>query len=270
MTGDRAGRPPRYAAGVFLRTLVAVLGLAACSSSSSGQHTVRIAAAADTAKAFEELGKAYQQKTGVEPVFTFGSSGLLAKQIQQGAPFFLFASASADYAKTAVASGHCDAKSQVEYARGRLVVWTPKGAPAPKQLADLAGDTYKRIAIANPEHAPYGKAAQQALTQAGIWDQVKDKIVYGENVQATLQYAQTRNADAALVALSLAVVNDGGGALPIEPTMHEPLDQVLVVCGTGKEAEDARAFASFLASPDGREIMTRYGFLLPGEAMKQR
>ncbi len=253
----------------MIRTLLLAM-LVACSSKSSGRGTVRIAAAADTAKAFEELGKAYQVKTGIEPIFTFGSSGLLSKQIQQGAPFFLFASASADYATSAVESGHCDKASQISYARGRLVVWMPRGAPPLKQLADLASPEWKRIAIANPEHAPYGKAAEQALQKAGVWDQVKDKIVFGENVQATLQYAQTKNADAALVALSLAVVNDGGASLPIDPSMHDPLDQVLVVCGIGKEADDARAFAAFLASPDGREIMTRYGFLLPGEAMKQR
>ncbi|MCX5744922.1 MAG: molybdate ABC transporter substrate-binding protein [Proteobacteria bacterium] len=139
---------------------------------------------------------------------------------------------------------------------------------APKHLADLADPRWKRIAIANPEHAPYGLAAKQALEKAGIWAQLDGRLVLGENVQAALQYAQTRNADVAIVALSLAVVNDGGEFLPIEPTMHEPLDQELVVCGTGEEADRARQLVAFIASPDGREIMTRYGFLLPGEQPK--
>lgn len=244
---------------------VLLAALVACSSGSG--KTVRVAAAADLARAFEEVGKAFQQKTGIEPLFTFGSSGTLAKQIENAAPFFLFASANRSFAEQAAKSGNCYPDTIAPYARGRIVVWTPPGIAPPKSLEELADPRFAKLAIANPEHAPYGKAAQQALTKAGLWDKVKDKLVIGDNIQATLSYAQTKNADAAIVALSLAVVNTGGGALEIDPAMYDPLDQVLIVCGSGEEVEAAKKLAAFINSADGREIMTRYGFLLPNEKM---
>ena len=255
-----------------VRTLPLALALAASACHAGGDNgkTVRVAAAADLARAFEELGKAFQARTGIEALFTFGSSGMLAKQIENSAPFYLFAAANREYADEAAHSGHCDAGSISPYARGRIVVWTPSGVAAPKTLAELADARFSKIAIANPEHAPYGQAAQQALEKAGVWEQVKDRIVPGDNVQSALRFAQTRNADAAIVALSLAVVSDGGAFLQIDSALHAPLEQSLVVCGTGAEADRARQLVQFIASPDGREIMTRYGFLLPNEQMSRR
>ena len=254
-----------------MRTLRLALPLAVAACSSGGHDkTVRVAAAADLAHAFEEVGKAFQAKTGIEPLFTFGSSGMLAKQIENSAPFFLFAAANREYADAAAASGHCDKASMAPYARGRIVVWTPAGVDAPKTLAELADPRFAKIALANPEHAPYGKAGQQALQKAGVWDRVADRLVLGDNVQATLRFAQTKNADAAIVALSLAVVSDGGQFLQIDPALHAPLEQSLVVCGTGEEADRARQLVQFIGSPDGREIMTRYGFLLPTERMSRK
>ena len=250
-----------------MRRTVAVAALAlvaACSSKSHGK-TVRVAAAADLSRAFEELGKAFEKKTGITPVFDFGSSGLLAKQIEQGAPFYLFAAANHEYVDEAVKSGHCDTQSIAPYARGRIVVWCPSGVAAPTKLADLADARFKRIAIANPTHAPYGRAAQQALEKAGVWDQVQGKLVLGDNVQATMKYAEDKAVDASIVALSLAVVTDGGAFLPIDPSQYDPLDQELVVCGNGEEADAARQLVQFISSPEGREVMTRYGFLLPNE-----
>ena len=231
---------------------------------------MRVAAAADLAQAFEEVGKAFRAKTGIEPLFTFGSSGMLAKQIENSAPFYLFAAANRAYAEEAVASGRCDKTSMAAYARGRIVVWTPAGVVAPQTLAELADARFAKIAIANPDHAPYGKAAQEALQKAGVWDKVVDRLVLGDNVQSTRRFAQTKNADAAIIALSLAVVSDGGASLPIDPAMHAPLDQSLVVCGTGEEADRARQLEQFIGTADGREIMTRYGFLLPTERMSRK
>jgi molybdate transport system substrate-binding protein len=233
-----------------------------CSSGTEGPK-VRIGAAADLAKAFTEVGKEFRAKTGITPELHFGSSGLLAKQIEQGAPYYLFASANKVFTEQVIATGRCDGATAQVYARGRIVVWTGNGKPAPASLEDLARPEYKRIAIANPEHAPYGVAARQALERAGVWTKIADRIVLAENVLATMLYAKDGNADAALVALSLAVVTDGGSFLRIDPSLHEPLDQQLVVCGKGAEADAARQFAAFVASPEGREIMTRYGFLLP-------
>lgn len=243
--------------------LVAALVVAGCSSKSSGGRRVRIAAASDLQKAFTELGKEFEAKTHIAPEFTFGSSGQLSKQIEQGAPYFLFAAANTEFAMATVKAGRCDEKSAALYARGRIVVWTPNGGPTPLKLEDLAKPEFKRISIANPEHAPYGKAAKQALEKAGVWAQIEPRLVLGENIQATMLYAKERNVDASIVALSLAVVNDGGTTLQIDPTMHEPLDQMLVVCGNGEESDAARQFVAMLSSPEGREVMSRYGFQLP-------
>jgi molybdate transport system substrate-binding protein len=245
-----------------VRRLLLLALVMACSSKTHGRK-VRIAAAADLARAFEEVGKTFEQKTHITPEFQFGSSGLLAKQIEQGAPFFLFAAANQEYVDQAIASGHCDAKSSRLYARGKIVVWSANGAPAPTKLSDLADARFKKIAIANPEHAPYGRAAKEALEKAGIWDAVQPKLVLGENVQATMQYAQTGAVDASIIALSLAVVSKGGSFLPIEQTEYAPLEQAMVVCGNGAEADAAHQFEDLLASPDGREMMARYGFVLP-------
>ncbi|HTR54918.1 MAG TPA: molybdate ABC transporter substrate-binding protein [Kofleriaceae bacterium] len=247
--------------------LVALLLATLACSSKTTERTVRVAAAADLSRAFDEIGRAFEARTGIKPIVDFGSSGLLAKQIEDGAPYALFAAANESYAHKAVASGHCDASSLARYARGRLVVWTPSGVQAPERIEDLADARFHRIAIANPDHAPYGVAAKQALEHAGIWSQVEPRLVLGENIQATMKYAQTGAVDAAVVALSLAVISTGGSALRVDPSLHDPLDQALVVCGQGEEADAARQLVAFIQSPAGREIMTRYGFLLPGEKL---
>jgi molybdate transport system substrate-binding protein len=246
------------------RTFVLIALAAACSARSHGK-TVRVAAASDLTRAFEELGKTFEKKTGITPVFDFSSSGLLAKQIDQGAPYYLFAAASKSYIDEVVQSGRCDASTRAPYARGRIVVWCPSGVAAPVKLEDLADPRFKRIAIANPDHAPYGQAAKQALEKAGVWDKIQDRLVLGDSVQATMKYAQEKSVDASIVALSLAVVTDGGSFLAVDASLYEPLDQELVVCGNGEEADAARQLVAFIASPEGRELMTRYGFVLPSE-----
>jgi molybdate transport system substrate-binding protein len=246
-----------------VRRSVLTLVLVAACSSKPATKTVRIAAAADLARAFEELGKKFEAKTGIAPVLTFDSSGLLAKRIDEGAPYALFAAANHDYAQDPVTHGKCDASSLHAYAQGRIVVWTASGSNGPMQLADLADARFARIAIANPDHAPYGKAAKQALTKAGLWDQLQPKIKYGENIQATMQFAKAGAVDAAIVAQSLAVVDGGGTSLAIDQSLYDPLEQDLVVCGTGTESDYAHQFADFIASPEGREVMTRYGFVVP-------
>jgi molybdate transport system substrate-binding protein len=241
------------------------LSALACSSNTA-QPTVRVAAAADLSRAFDELGRAFETTTGVKLIVEFGSSGLLARQIEHGAPYALFAAANTSYVHDVAAAGRCDASSLADYARGRLVVWTPSGMRAPVRIEDLADTRFRRIAIANPAHAPYGLAAKQALERAGIWAQVEPRLVLGENIRATLSYAQTGAADAAVVAMSLAETSTGGNALLVDPSLHDPLDQGLIVCGQGEEAARARQLAAFIQSPGGREIMARYGFAPPSEA----
>jgi molybdate transport system substrate-binding protein len=255
------------------RTLLAALTLltlsitgaavAGCGKAASSGETFQVAAAADLSLAFAELGKTFEAKHGARPVFTFGSTGLLAKQIGEGAPFSVFAAANESFVDETVAKGKCDKASVRRYARGRIVVWTAAGVEPPKALADLADPRFKRISLANPEHAPYGKAGEEALRASALWASIKPKLVLGDNVRATLQFAQTGNVDAAIVALSLAVANEGGHVLPIDPMLHNPLDQALVVCGGGKGAEWGKKFADFVASKEGQEVLTRYGFGAP-------
>lgn len=241
--------------------LLVAVAVFACSPKPTGR-TVRVAAAADLTRAFEELGKAFEAKTRIRPLFTFDSSGSLAQRIDQGAPFFLFASASKQFVDEVVAHGGCDASSVQSYARGHIVVWVADGIEAPKSLGELAEPRFKRVAIANPETAPYGKAAKQALQRAGVWDKLAGRVKYGENIQATMQFAKTGAVDAAIVARSLAVATDGGASLAIDEALHEPIDQQLVLCGSGQEAEAARQLAGYIASPEGHEVMTRYGFVV--------
>ncbi len=252
--------------GVVIVLALAMI-VAGCSSKPSGR-TVRVAAASDLAKAFEEIAKEFEAKTKIKPIIDFGSSGLLAKQIEQGAPYFLYAAANKVFSEQVVKAGRCDGASAKLYARGRIVVWTPTGVAAPVKLADLTDERFQRIAIANPDHAPYGVAAQQALQKTGVWAELENRIKLGPDVQTTMLYARRGEVDAAIVALSLAVVTDGGSFLKIEADLHEPLDQQMVVCGNGEEADAARQLANFISSREGREIMTRYGFLLPGESAK--
>jgi molybdate transport system substrate-binding protein len=241
------------------------VALAGCGKKPSQQPSFQVAAAADLALAFAELGKTFEAAHHLKPVFTFGSTGLLAKQIGEGAPFSVFAAANESFVKEVVGKGKCDQATARRYARGRIVVWTAASIKPPATLAELADPRFKRIAIANPEHAPYGKAAQQALEATGIWTELQPRLVLGDNVRATLQFAQTGNVDAAIVALSLSVATDGGSAMPIDPSLHKPLDQALVVCagGTDQQTEMGRKFAAYVTSPEGLEVLTRYGFGLP-------
>jgi molybdate transport system substrate-binding protein len=148
-------------------------------------------------------------------------------------------------------------------------VWWRNEAKAalPTALQDLADARFVHVAIANPEHAPYGRAAEQALSNAGVLDAVRPKLVFGENVQQALQSAETGNADVAIVALSLAIRNKKGAYLSLDQSMHAPIDQAMVVCRHGRSPELGKEFTDFVASKAGRAIMQRYGFLLPGESV---
>ena len=238
--------------------------------------TLKVAAASDLTFAFKEIGKAFEEENGGKVSFSFGASGLLAKQIAEGAPFDVFAAANVAYVDSVVKSGACFGDTKAMYARGKIVIFTAKGE-APQTLAKLTDAKYVKIAIANPDHAPYGRAAKQALERAGLWDALKPKIVYGENIQQTMTFAQTGNADVAIVAMSLALESKGASYAPIDDDQHDPIDQALVVCkGEARAAEDspnhaptstAEKFVAYVNSPEGRTVMRRHGLLLPGEKL---
>jgi molybdate transport system substrate-binding protein len=247
---------------------LAIAGVASCRKEASRSVELRVAAAADLARALPEIAVAFEKATGVKVTVTFGSSGLLAKQVQEGAPFDVFFAANAAFVEEAVKSGACKAETLAPYAEGRIVLWSKKDAPiAPAaSIADLGDERFTKIAIAHPEHAPYGRAAVEALQKAGVYDKVKPKLVFGENVQQALQYAQSGNVEAAIVALSLVMFTEGGTWIPIDPALHGPLRQSLAICGDRKDkAEASAAFTAFVTASNGRAIMRKHGFVLPGE-----
>jgi molybdate transport system substrate-binding protein len=259
-------------AAVAFAVLVAIAALGCTSGVDRAPvPPLRIAAASDLTRAFEEIGRTFERESGQAVTFSFGSTGLLAKQIREGAPFDLFAAANVSFVEHVVAAGACDGATQAPYARGRIALWTKRGAATapPAGLADLAGAGFRRIAIANPEHAPYGQAARQALARAGLWDTVAPRLVFGENVRHTLQFAETGNVEAAIVALALVVNDRQNPWLLIDESLHRPLEQALVVCTRGSNRRGGEAFARFVSSDAGRAVMRRYGFLLPGEELAE-
>jgi molybdate transport system substrate-binding protein len=253
-------------AGLLLITIFSAM--VSCKKSEPPANNLQVAAAADLAIAFKDVGDAFQKKTGTAVVFSFGSTGLLAKQIAEGAPFDVFAAANVSYADDAIRSGACFAETKSLYAVGRIVMWTKTKDLLPTKIEDLSNPKYSKIAIANPDHAPYGQAAKQALTKAGVWSTVMPRVVYAENVQQTLEFAESGNADVAIVALSLAITSDGAFT-PIDGALHDRIDQALVVCkgasASNAPSDAAKSFTAFVGSPDGRAIMKHYGFLLADE-----
>ena len=230
------------------------------SSTTPAHDELTIAAASDLTPAFEEIGRAFESANKTKIVFTFGSTGMLTRQIENGAPFDLFAAANVSYIDELEKQGLIISDSKTIYARGRITLWTPNTSNIRLQgIADLARPEVMRIAIANPDHAPYGLAAKQALESAGIWDRVKPKLVFGDNIRQTFQYAETGNVDVAIVSLSLSTESRGRWTL-IPEELHQPIDQGLGIVKTTKNEKAARAFTAFLSGPQGQAIMKKYGF----------
>ena len=222
-----------------------------------------VAAASDLTPAFEELGRQFESTHKTKVVLVFGSTGLLTRQIENGAPMDLFAAANVSYIDQLEQKGLIIPGSKTIYARGRITLWTNAGSNIRlENISDLARPEVTRIAIANPDHAPYGLAARQALEKAGIWDRVKPKLVYGDNIRQTLQYAETGNVDVAIVALSLSLQSNGRWTL-IPEELHQPIDQALAIMKSTRNESDARAFAAFVVGPEGKAVMEKYGFSLP-------
>ena len=261
--------------GIFL---IAML-LAACTSTpvpmgptgttDAEPAILTVSAASDLTYAFGEIGKQFEAETGHKVVFNFGSTGQLTQQIEQGAPVDVFAAANVSFVEDLERQGLILPVTKQMFARGRITLWTRADSPLQiASLADLTRPEVRRIAIANPDHAPYGVAARQAMQTAGIWEAVQPKLVLGDNVRQTLQYAETGNVDVAIVALSLSMPATGGtpGRWTLIPQeLYPPIDQALAVIKDTKHEGAARAFATFVNGPQGRQIMRKYGLILPGE-----
>lgn len=234
------------------------LALGACRSSHSPSvRALRGAAASDLEPAFTELGSEFAAQTGRSVGFSFGSSGSLAQQLEHGAPFDLYASASTELVRRLAAHERLVAGSQRDFARGRLALWARTGVALPRSLAELLRPGLGRIALANPEHAPYGQAAVAALRKNGLYDALHPRLVFAENVRQALQYAQTGNADIALTALTLA--RRGGVYIEVPESEHPPLIATLGVVRGGDEQGAAR-LADFICGAAGQAILRRHGF----------
>jgi molybdate transport system substrate-binding protein len=247
---------------VALAVLAATAGCGGAGSGASARESITVAAASDLRFAFEEIGDRFSGETGIEVVFSFGSSGLLREQIVNGAPFDVFASANTEFVDAVVEAGRGRADTRADYAIGRIVLVAPPGRVVPSSVDALRDESFRRIAIANPEHAPYGVAARQALDSAGVLDEVGDRLVFGENISDTLRIVRSGNADVGLVALALVVADDTPHVL-VPPELHEPLLQALVVTAPDDRLDAATRFVDHVTSTDGRAVMARYGFELP-------
>jgi molybdate transport system substrate-binding protein len=248
----------------LLVALACVLSVFACGKAKQqGEGNLRVAGASDLVFVMDDLVKRFEEESGAKVDFVPGSSGKLATQIKEGAPFDVFFSANEKFIDDVVASGACIKESKRMYARGRIVLWAREGGVAPPATLDGLSDAkYARIAIAQPEHAPYGRAAKEALEKVGVWGAVQPRIVYGSNIKETMQMAETGNADVAIIALSLAVKSKGPHA-EIPADLHAPIDQALAVCTNGKQKALGQKFADFVATPASIELMKQYGFAQP-------
>lgn len=247
----------------FLVIVLAGYGFAA--------DTIRVAAAADLNYAMKDLADRFEAATGTKVLLSFGSSGNLFSQIQNGAPFDLFFSADEDYPKKLAAHGAMDAATLRTYTIGHLVLWVPNASaldPNKLQMNLLTESSVSKISIANPQHAPYGRAAMAALEHYGLKDKVAAKLVYGENVSQAAQFVQSGNAQAGLIALSLAKspsMASSGKYWELPPDSYPELRQGAGVISSSQQKKSAQAFLDYVLSPEGAAILRKYGVSTPGQ-----
>jgi len=226
---------------------------------------ITIAAAADLQSAMQDIAARFEKETGKKVKVVYGSSGNFFQQIQNGAPFDLFFSANLDYAKKLEGAGLAEPGTLYQYATGKIVLWVPSGSKVDvsgglKALTDLA---VRKVAIANPDHAPYGQAAVAALQKENVYEQVKSKLVMGENISQAAAFVFSGSADAGIIALSLALapnMKDKGRYVEVPAGDYPPIEQGCVVLKASQKKEASRAFLEYLKAPASAEILRSYGF----------
>jgi molybdate transport system substrate-binding protein len=259
------------AASVLLCGL-ALLPLAGCSAPPTERREVTVAAAADLKFALDDVITAFEAAhPDIKVNVTYGASGNFFAQLSNRAPFDVFFSADVDYPRKLVEAGLADKDSLFTYAVGHLVVWVPKGSSLDVEKLGakaLLDPSVGKVAIANPKHAPYGRAAEAALKSLGVYDQVKDRLVLGENVAQAAQFAESGSADAGIFALSLALaptMRDQGRYWDVPLDAYLRLEQGAVILSWAKDRPPADALLAYVKGAEGRTILRRYGFMLPGE-----
>jgi len=251
-----------------LKLVLVCLAILLCSERAHGQE-IAVAAAADLKFAMGELAANFEKQTGNKVNVTYGSSGNFFSQIQNGAPFDLFFSADVEYAKKLEAGGLAEPGTLYNYAVGRIVIWIPPGIKVDlnaQGMNALLDSAVQRIAIANPAHAPYGRAAVAAMKKSGIYERVEPKLVYGENISQAAQFVQSGNAQAGIIAMSLAIspaMKDSGKMWLIPGGLHPPIEQAAVVVKNSQKKEAAKAFIEYIKSATGKAVMDKYGFTTP-------
>ncbi len=226
----------------------------------SAQSEIVVAAAANLTDAFAELGKQFTTRTGIRVVYSFGATADLAKQIENGAPFDVFAAADVEHIDELDGKKLLSPNTKALYARGRLVLWFPTNERVLHRIEDIMGTDVVRIAIAKPDVAPYGRATVEALRALNIWSEVEPKIVYGQNVAQAKQFAATGNADAAFVPLALVVQEPAARIIEVDERLHQPINQALGIVQASSKQKAARAFTDFVLGAEGQAIMQRYGY----------
>lgn len=226
---------------------------------------ITVAAAADLQFAMQDVADRFQKDTGKNVKLIYGSSGNFFQQLQNGAPFDMFFSANLDYPKKLEAAGLTEAGSYYQYAKGRIVIWVPKDSKLDLSLGlqVLLNSSIKKIAVANPQHAPYGQAAVAAMQKAGIYEKVRDKFVLGENISQTASFVVSGSADVGIVALSLAMspnMEDKGRYVEIPAGDYPPIEQACVILSSSKNKETAKQFLSFFKTAAVADTLRSYGF----------
>jgi molybdate transport system substrate-binding protein len=243
--------------------LLAAFLLAANSPGQTAKGEVTVAAAANLSEVFQVVGSKFEAATGVHPVFSFASTAQLANQIENSAPFDVYAAADVVHVEQLEKKGLLVSGSRAVYATGILALWIPPGSAAKIDGPDgLVQPAVKVIALAKPELAPYGLAARETLQHLGIWDQVQSRVVYAENINMAKQFGASGNADAVFTAYSL-VLKEKGKVIKVDEKLHNPIDQALGIVAASKHRDTAQQFVDFLLKGQGRGILGDFGYRVP-------
>jgi molybdate transport system substrate-binding protein len=250
------------------RVALTALMAAVCISQLCAAQQISVAAAADLQFAMQDITARFQKETGKGVQVTYGSSGNFFQQFQNGAPFDLFFSANLDYPKKLEAAGLTEPGSFYQYARGKIVIWVPNDSrlDLSSGIQVLLNPSIQKIAVANPQHAPYGQAAVAAMQKGNVYDKVKDKLVLGENISQTASFVVSGSADVGVVALSLALspsMKDKGRYAEIPADEYPPIEQACVILSSSKNKEAAGQFLSFIKTATIGDLLKSYGFDLP-------
>ena len=221
---------------------------------------LNVATAANLTRVFGELGGIFERETGIHVIFSFGATAQLAQQIEHGAPFDVFAAADTEHVDELARKDLILPSTRTIYARGKLVLWVPDARVPVEYIEDLARASVTHVAIANPQLAPYGRAAVETLHTLHLWETVQPKIVYGQSISITTQYAATGNADAAFTALALVHDSARGRKIEVPEGLHAPLDQAMAVVRSTPKPDQARRFVEFISGEKAREILKRNGY----------